>query len=181
MVPPMALRCGDSSSTSRRPAPSSSVDLAIVPFLHGGVVEQMHWLDERQFLDAVAVAMLTPGPVVITVAFIGYLAGGPVGATLAALGVFLPCYLFVIFLAPFFRKLSAMPSVAGFVAGVTASACGALAGATWVLGRRAIVDLPTIAIALGTLLALRYLKKLPEPVLIAAAAAVGLAARGLHR
>src|SRR5260370_40822625 len=78
--------------------------LAIVPFLHGGVVNQMHWLSEQQFLDAVAVAMITPGPVVITVAFIGYLVGGPAGATLAAIGVFLPCYLLVIISAPHFKR-----------------------------------------------------------------------------
>src|ERR1700693_4395002 len=78
--------------------------LAIVPFLYGGVVGQFHWLTERQFLDAVAVAMITPGPVVITVAFIGYLVGGPIGATLAAIGVFLPCYLFVIIPAQYFRR-----------------------------------------------------------------------------
>ena len=70
--------------------------LAIVPFLYGGVVKEYHWLTERQFMDAVAVAMITPGPVVITVAFIGYLLRGAWGATLAAVGVFLPVYLFVV-------------------------------------------------------------------------------------
>src|SRR5262249_33247210 len=70
--------------------------LAIVPFLYGGVVDRFHWLTDRQFLDAVAVAMITPGPVVITTAFIGYLVAGPLGGAVAALGVFLPCYLFVI-------------------------------------------------------------------------------------
>ena len=78
--------------------------LAIVPFLYGGVVGDFHWLTERQFLDAVAVAMITPGPVVITVGFIGYLVAGPIGATLAALGVFLPCYLFVVIPAAYFRR-----------------------------------------------------------------------------
>ena len=85
--------------------------LAIVPFLHGGVVNQFHWLTERQFLDAVAVAMITPGPVVITVAFIGYLVAGPLGGTAAAVGVFLPCYLFVVIPAPYFRRFADNPKV----------------------------------------------------------------------
>src|SRR5512145_1173057 len=80
--------------------------LAIVPFLHGGVVNEFRWLNERQFLDAVAVAMITPGPVVISVAFIGYLVAGPAGAVVAAIAVFLPCYLFVVIPAPYFRRLS---------------------------------------------------------------------------
>jgi len=149
--------------------------LAIVPFLYGGVVERFHWLTERQFLDAVAVAMITPGPVVITTAFIGYLVGGPLGGALAALGVFLPCYLFVIIPAPYFRRFAGNPAVKAFVDGVTAAATGAIAGAAVVLGRRAIVDLPTALVALGTLGVLTRLKKVPEPVVILAAGAVGLA------
>ena len=149
--------------------------LAIVPFLHGGVVEQHHWLGEREFLDAVAVAMITPGPVVITVAFIGYLVAGPLGATAAAAGVFLPCWLFVIIPAPYVRRFADEPRVKAFVDGVTAAAAGAIAGAAFVLGRRAITDVPTAAIAIGTLAAITYVKKLPEPVVILAAAAIGLA------
>src|SRR5215203_2323010 len=79
--------------------------LAIVPFLHAGVVKEFKWLAERQFLDAVAVAMITPGPVVITVAFIGYLVAGPLGALASAIAVFLPCYFLVIFPAPYFRRI----------------------------------------------------------------------------
>ncbi|HWZ91397.1 MAG TPA: chromate efflux transporter, partial [Polyangiaceae bacterium] len=108
--------------------------LAIVPFLHGGVVTTNHWLSERQFLDAVAVAMITPGPVVITVAFIGYLVGGPVGATLAAVGVFLPSFLIVVLAAPHYRKVAGKGRVKAFVSGVTAGAVGAIAGAVIVLG-----------------------------------------------
>jgi len=148
--------------------------LAIVPFLYGGVVDRFHWLTERQFLDAVAVAMITPGPVVITTAFIGYLVAGPLGATVAAVGVFLPCYLFVILPAPYFRRFAANVGVKGFVDGVTAAATGAIAGAAVVLGRRAIVDVPTAAIALGTLGALVYLRRVPEPLVIVAAGIVGL-------
>jgi chromate transporter len=152
--------------------------LAIVPFLHGGVVNQYHWLSERQFLDAVAVAMITPGPVVITVAFIGYLVAGPAGAFLAALGVFLPTYLFVVVPAPFYRRIAHNPQIAAFVAGVTAAATGAIAGAAWVLGRRAILDLPTVAIALVTLAALTWARKVPEPLVIVAAGVAGVLLRG---
>jgi chromate transporter len=148
--------------------------LAIVPFLYGGVVGQFHWLTERQFLDAVAVAMITPGPVVITVAFIGYLVAGPIGATLAAIGVFLPCYLFVIIPAKYFRRSAKDPRVKAFVGGVTAAATGAIAGAAFVLGRRAIVDAPTALIGLTTLLVLVYVRKIPEPLVIFAAGVVGL-------
>jgi chromate transporter len=148
--------------------------LAIVPFLHGGVVNDMHWLDERQFLDAVAVAMITPGPVVITVAFIGYLVAGPIGGTLAALGVFLPCYLFVVIPAPYYRRYGGNPSLRALVDGVTAAATGAIAGAAFVLGKRALVDVPTIAICALTFAALFAAKKLPEPLLIIAAGIIGL-------
>ena len=148
--------------------------LAIVPFLRGGVVDQFHWLNDRQFLDAVAVAMITPGPVVITVAFIGYLVAGLGGALAAALGVFLPCYLFVVLLAPHYRRVADNRSVKAFVNGVTAAACGAISGAAFVLGRRAIVDLPTAAIFTVALVLLSVVRKLPEPVLILAAGAVGL-------
>jgi chromate transporter len=155
--------------------------LAIVPFLHGGVVNRFHWLNERQFLDAVAVAMITPGPVVITVAFIGYLVRGPLGATAASLGVFLPCYLFVVIPAPYFRRIANNPRVKAFVDGVTSAATGAIAGAAFVLGRRAIVDLPTIAIALATFAVVTKVKKLPEPLVIAGAALVGVALKGVMR
>src|SRR5206468_7205030 len=120
-------------------------------------------------------AMITPGPVVITVAFIGFLVAGLGGALAAALGVFLPCYLFVILLAPHYRRYAENRSVKAFVSGVTAAACGAIAGATFVLGRRAIIDLPTIMIFLGALVLLSVFKRLPEPVLILAAGAAGLA------
>lgn len=156
--------------------------LAIVPFLYGGVVERFHWLTDRQFLDAVAVAMITPGPVVITVGFIGYLVGGPAGAVIAALGVFLPCYLFVVFPARYFRRFAKNPSLHAIVEGVTAAATGAIAGAAFVLGRRALIDVPTILIALATLAVLTKARKLPEPLVIVATGLVGLALKqGLGR
>jgi chromate transporter len=148
--------------------------LAIVPFLHGSVVERYGWLTDRQFLDAVAVAMITPGPVVITVAFIGYLVAGPVGATVAAVGVFLPCYLFVIVPAPYFRQIGKNLRVKAFVDGVTAAATGAIAGSVLVLGRRAVVDIPTILILAGTYLVLIKSKKIPEPLVILATGVIGL-------
>ncbi len=141
--------------------------LAIVPFLYGGVVREHQWLTEQQFIDAVAVAMITPGPVVITVAFIGYLVDGIGGATLASLGVFLPCYLFVILPAPFYSKFADNPRLKAFVNGVTAAATGAIAGAVFVLARRAIIDLPTVLIFAATLACLVWVKRIPEPVVIA--------------
>jgi chromate transporter len=151
--------------------------LAIVPFLHGGVVEEFHWLNERQFLDAVAVAMITPGPVVITVAFIGFLVAGLSGALVSAVGVFLPPYLIVILLAPHFRRWSTNAKVKTFVAGVTAAAAGAIADAAYVLGRRAIVDAATAIICLVVLLLLVKARKIPEPLLILGAGALGLVLR----
>jgi chromate transporter len=148
--------------------------LAIVPFLRGGVVNDFHWLNERQFLDAVAVAMITPGPVVITVAFIGFLVAGLAGAAISAIGVFLPPYLFVIVLAPHFRRWSSNAKVKAFVSGVTSAAAGAIAGAAYVLGRRAIFDVTTAAICLVTLALLIKARKIPEPILILAAGAAGL-------
>ncbi len=147
--------------------------LAIVPFLYGGVVHQYHWLTEKQFVDAVAVAMITPGPVVITVAFIGYLVAGLSGACLAALGVFLPVYLFVILPAPWYRRHGTKPWLVAFVEGVTAAAIGAITGAVWVIGRGSVRDLPTALIAGASLLLLIY-TKIPEPVLVCLAGLVGL-------
>src|SRR5215475_4380330 len=152
--------------------------LAIVPFLYGGVVGTFHWLTERQFLDAVAVAMITPGPIVIASGFIGYLVAGPLGACAAALAVFLPPYLLVIFVAPYYRRFAQNRQVKAFVQGVTAAAVGAIAGAAVILSRRALVDLPTVLIALITLAALLWLKKMPEPILIIAAGVAGIV---LHR
>lgn len=148
--------------------------LAIVPFLYGGVVNEYHWLTERQFVDAVAVAMITPGPVVITVGFIGYLVAGFAGATVAALATFLPCYLFTIIPAPYFRKHGKKPAVIAFVDGCTAAAIGTITGAVVVLGKRSITDLPTVLIMAVTLLLLWKLKKMPEPAIVALAALTGL-------
>lgn len=151
--------------------------LAIVPFLYAAVKEY-HWLTEQQFVDAVAVAMITPGPVVITSGFIGYVAAGPLGATLATAAVFMPPLLIVIFAAPYYRRFARNPQVKAFVQGVTAAAVGAIAGAAIILTRRAVLDWPTVVIgvvALGILL----WKKVPEPLLILTAGAAGILLRGL--
>ncbi len=147
--------------------------LAIVPFLYGGLVKENHWLTEQQFLDAVAVAMITPGPVVITVGFIGYLIAGLPGACIAALATFLPCYLFTIIPAPYFKKYGRKPGIKAFVDGVTAAAIGAIAGAVIVLAKRQFIDISSIAIAIITvLILLRF--KVQEPFIIIAAAILGL-------
>jgi len=151
--------------------------LAIVPFLYGGVVGRFHWLTEQQFLDAVAVAMITPGPVVITAAFIGYLVAGFVGGTVASIAVFAPPFVIVVLGAPYYRRFAKNLQVKAFVQGVTAAAVGAIAGAAVILGKKALFDVPTVLIAAVCLTAIIRIKKIPEPVLIVAAGAVGLLLR----
>ena len=154
--------------------------LAIVPFLYGGVVKEYGWLDDQQFLDAVAVAMITPGPVVITVGFIGYLVAGFSGAVIAAVATFLPCYLLTVLPAPYFKKHGKRPGIVAFVDGVTAAAVGAIAGAVVVLGRRTLFagswapEAPKLIIFGATTLLLWRFKRLPEPLLVVAAALIGL-------
>lgn len=148
--------------------------LAIVPFLHQGVVQQFGWLTEQQFLDAVAVAMVTPGPVVITVGFIGYLVAGFPGAALAAIGIFLPVYVFTVVPAPWFKRNRDNRQLKAFVQGATAAATGAIAGAVIVLAQRAIYDVPTTLIALAGLGVL-WRFKVPEPVVVLVAGAIGVA------
>lgn len=148
--------------------------LAIVPFLYGGVVVKFHWLTEQQFVDAVAVAMITPGPVVITAAFIGYLVAGVGGAVLAAFAVFAPPYLIILLGAPYYRRFAQNRQVKAFVQGVTAAAVGAIAGAAYILARRSLTDIPTVIIGIVTLTVLILTKKIPEPIMILAAGVAGL-------
>ncbi|MBS0030824.1 chromate transporter [Chitinophaga sp. 22321] len=148
--------------------------LAIVPFLYGGVVKEYGWLNEQQFLDAVAVAMITPGPVVITVGFIGFLTAGFSGACVAAFGTFFPCYLFTILPAPYFRKYGKHPGIKAFVDGVTAAAIGAISGAVIVLAKRSLTDVYTIGLAVLTVFILWRFRKIPEPVIIVIGAGAGL-------
>ena len=148
--------------------------LAIVPFLHGGVVSEYHWLSEAQFLDAVAVAMITPGPVVITVGFIGYLVAGFPGAVVAALATFLPCYLFTVLPAPYFKRWAANGSVRAFVDGITAAVVGSLTGAVLLMAARSVVDWPTAAVAAGSCVVLLFIKGVKETQVIGAGALVGV-------
>lgn len=148
--------------------------LAIVPFLHAGVVSEYQWLTEKQFVDAVAVAMITPGPVVITVGFIGYLVAGFPGAVVAALATFLPCFLFTVWLTPYFKKISKNKSIKAFVDGITAAVIGALAGSVMIIGIRSVIDWPTALIAFSTVIVLIYLKKIKEQHVIIAAAVLGI-------
>lgn len=148
--------------------------LAIVPFLYGGVVKEYGWLTDRQFVDAVAVAMITPGPVVITTGFIGYLVAGFWGAVTAAVATFLPSYLFIVLPAPYFNKYGKRPDVIAFVDGVTAAAIGSIAGAVVVIGQRSITDWITATIAIATAAILWRFKKLPEPIIVIVSAVIGL-------
>jgi chromate transporter len=150
--------------------------LTIIPFLHPGLVVQNHWLTEQQFLDAVAVAMITPGPVVITVGFIGYLIAGVPGALAAAVGVFLPVYLIVVIASRFVESIAANRRVMAFVRGVTAAATGAIAGSVVVLARESVTGVEAALIAVGSLLLIMKWK-VPDPVVILVAALVGFGLR----
>ena len=154
--------------------------LAIVPFLHAGTVQEYKWLSESQFVDAVAVAMITPGPVVITVGFIGYLVAGFPGAAVAALATFLPCFLFTVILAPYFKKIAKNKSIKAFVDGITASVIGALMGSVVIIATRSIVDIATAVIALAAMLSLICIRKIKEPYVIVAAALLGIIIKSIH-
>jgi chromate transporter len=147
--------------------------LAIVPFLRDGVVAQHHWLTDGQFLDAVAMGLITPGPVVITAGFIGYLVAGLPGAIVATVAIFTPIYLGVVVPGRWFLRHRDNPQIKAFVSGATAAAAGALSGAVVVLTRQAVTDWPTVAIALGTLVVL-WRFKIGEPYLVLAAGALGI-------
>ncbi len=148
--------------------------LAIVPFLREGVVYQHHWLQAGQFLDAVAVGLITPGPVVITATFIGYLVGGLLGAIVATVAIFTPIYLGVVLPGGWFLRHRDNPQLQAFVKGATAAAAGAIGGATIVLTRQAVVDAPTAGITLISLLLLWRLR-FKEPIVVLLAAITGLA------
>lgn len=146
---------------------------ATIPVLERGVVHEFGWLTEQQFLDAIPMMVVTPGPALAGVAFIGYLVAGLPGAVAAAIGIFTPVYLFVLGLAPWFHRHRHHPQLAAFVQGATAAATGAIAGSVIVLGRRAIVDVPTTLIGLVSLILLWRLR-LPEPLVVIIAGLVGL-------
>ena len=153
--------------------------LAIVPFLQQGVVRDFGWLSEREFLDAVAMGMITPGPVVITAVFVGYLVAGLAGATVAGLGVFLPPFLMVVLFTPWIMRYRKHPIVVGFTKGATAAAAGAIVGAAAVIGTQVIVDVTTVVIFLAALVVL-WRTKLPEPLLVGAAGVIGFVIFGVR-
>lgn len=149
--------------------------LVIVPFLKAYVVDQYHWLSNREFLDAVAIGMISPGPVVITATFIGFLLKGFVGALAATAGIFLPPFGFTVLATPMLRKHRSNVRVRGFLQGVTVAVVGVLAGTTYLVARSAIGDWITLAIAvLALLLAMRG--RIPDQLLVALGAAIGLTA-----
>jgi chromate transporter len=149
--------------------------LVIVPFLEQGLVREYGWLDQRQFLVAVAVGMISPGPVVITATFVGYLVAGFWGSLVSTIGIFLPSFLLVLIVAPILARHRANPNVQGFVKGAYGAAIGTILGACVLLGRIAIGDWLTALIGFASLAAL-FRWKVSNPMLIAATAAVGLIA-----
>jgi chromate transporter len=151
--------------------------LAIVPFLHQGLVHDHHWLTEQQFVDAVAMGLISPGPVVIMATFAGYIVYGITGAAIATIAVFLPVYVFVILPGRYLRRHGEHPRLQGFIKGATAAAAGAIAGAAIVIGEQVITRPASVAIAAAALaILLQRRVKVPEPLLVAAAAAIGILA-----
>jgi chromate transporter len=149
--------------------------LVIVPFLKTWVVDEYHWLAEREFLDAVAIGMMSPGPVVITATFVGYLVGGFKGAVAATVGIFSPAVLFTVLATPVFLRYAHNKRLQGFVRGVTVTVVGVLAGTTWLVARTAVGDALTVGITILSLAALVLWKRCPDPLLVAVSAAIGLA------
>lgn len=149
--------------------------LVIVPFLEQGLVQQYNWLDQRQFLIAVAVGMISPGPVVITATFVGYLVAGFWGSLVSTLGIFFPSFIFILVAAPLLARHRANPNVQGFVKGAYSAAIGTILGACILLGKIAIGDWLTAAIGIVSL-AVLFRWTVSNPLLIAATAAVGLIA-----
>ncbi|MCE5293962.1 MAG: chromate efflux transporter [Chlamydiales bacterium] len=151
--------------------------LAIIPLLEPGVVDEYKWITNSQFLDAVSVGLVTPGPALITSAFIGYLVAGFMGALVAVISVFLPCYLFVILFAPLYQKIRKNLSAQAFIKGLTASASGIILGAAFTLGKQALTDTTTVLICLVATSVIFLAKKIPEPFVILAG---GIAGYFLH-
>jgi chromate transporter len=149
--------------------------LVIVPFLEKGLVQQYGWLNGREFLVAVAVGMLSPGPVVITATFVGYLVAGFWGSLVSTIGIFLPSFILILVVAPLLVRHRANPNVQGFVKGAYAAAIGTILGACVLLGRIAIGDWLTVLIALGSL-AVLFRFKVSNPLLVGVTAVIGLIA-----
>ena len=155
--------------------------LVIVPFLKTYVVDQYHWLGNREFLDSVAIGMISPGPVVISATFVGFLLSGLPGALASTIGIFSPAVLFTVLATPLLLRYSSNRRLRGFIRGVTVAVVGVLVGTTYLVGKTAIGDWPTAAIGLATLGLLFWTRKIPEPLLVLAGGLVGLAAFRLIR
>jgi chromate transporter len=150
--------------------------LVIVPFLKTYMVDQYHWIGNREFLDAVAIGMISPGPVAVSATFVSYLLNGFWGAVAATVGMFSPAVLFTVIAAPIFLRYRNNRRLQGFIQGVKVAVVGVLVGTTFVIGRNAIGDLFTVGVALATLALLSLFQKIPEPVAVAAGALIGLLA-----
>lgn len=150
--------------------------LVIVPFLQSYVVDDYHWLTQQQFLDAVAVGMISPGPVVISATFVGFLVAGFPGAGAATVGIFLPSVLFTLIGTPILRRYRTNPQLQGFVRGISVAVVGVLVGTVYLVGKSAVVDVVTTLLALTALLAPFVLRKMPDQVLVLLGAAIGLLA-----
>jgi chromate transporter len=154
--------------------------LVIVPFLKTYIVDQYRWLDNRQFLDSVAIGMISPGPVVITATFVGFLLNGWAGATAATIGMFAPAVLLTVLATPLLLRYGRSRRLRGFIRGITVTVVGVLVGTTFLVGRTAITDWPTAAVAVLTLAALFLWKRLPEPLLVALGGVLGIVAHWLR-
>jgi chromate transporter len=155
--------------------------LVIVPFLKTEVVDHYHWLTNRQFLDSVAIGMISPGPVVITATFVGFVVGGVTGALAATAGIFAPSVLFVLCATPLLLRYRHSARLRGFIRGIGTAVVGVLAGTTFLIARTAIGDALTIALALVAFAVLHRWPRFPEPAVIGAAGVVGLVAYTLMR
>lgn len=154
--------------------------LVIVPFLKTYIVDQYHWLDNRQFLDSVAIGMISPGPVVITATFVGFLLNGWAGATAATIGMFAPAVLLTVLATPLLLRYGRNRRLRGFIRGITVTVVGVLVGTTFLVGKTAITDWTTAGIAVLSLAVLTAWKRAPEPLLVGLGGALGIAAHWLH-
>ena len=155
--------------------------LVIVPFLKTYVVDQYHWLGDRAFLDSVAIGMISPGPVVISATFVGYLLDGLPGAAAATVGIFAPAVLFTVVATPILLRHAANARLQGFIRGITVAVVGVLVGTTYLVGKTAVGDPLTVGVAVASLIALFVWKRLPEPVVVLAGALIGLIAYPIIR
>ncbi len=148
--------------------------LVIVPFLKTQVVDQYHWLGNREFLDSVAIGMISPGPVVITATFVGYLLDGFVGALAATIGIFSPPVLFTVLATPILLRYYNHPRLAGFIRAVGVTVVGVLVGTTYLVGKEAIGDWLTVTVGIISLVVIVVWKKLPEPFVVLAGGVIGV-------